>query len=135
MPDDARQQPDRLKGETMSDMRPREQELRAEVDRLRLLLQRATKEQKRRAMSVELEPAPNGFRLVVTGISEADEARMAGYVADCLNALLKGGVRFTLAAGQIWQDDNRDLDVVVRTMSRPEETPVPAEAPEPPDAD
>lgn len=71
-----------------------ESELRAEIDRLRVLLQAATK--KRMALSLEIEPSRTGFRVVLTGASKEDELRHVQMVADYLNILWKGALRFTV---------------------------------------
>ena len=105
----------------------REQSLQAEVDRLRLLLQRITTHAKRktRAMSVELEPAPNGFRMVFCGVSERDEHEMAQMCTDYLNALLKGALRFTLAAMDDWKQGDQQLTCVMEALSTSEEHSIP----------
>lgn len=80
-------------------MSPEEQNLRAEIDRLRVLLRKVTDSAKgRKAFAIEIEPAPRGFALVVTGYSEEQEWRVCETVATYLNTLAIGGMRWTLSA-------------------------------------
>lgn len=67
-----------------------------EVDRLRLLLQKATGA--RKALIVEIEPSARGFQIIATGISAEHEMEAAQTIAQYLNVLLKGAVRFTVSA-------------------------------------
>lgn len=113
-----------------------EQEYRVEVDRLRLLLQKATGA--RRALMVEIEPAVDGFRVVVTGITEASEIEAAQLIGDHLAVLLRGSYRWTVKAIHVFgrgtdkdkQSAQHVTDVMVSgtdTEPLPEEqTPAPA---------
>lgn len=103
------------------------QHLRAEVDRLRLLLQAATV--KRKAFSVEIEPSSYGYRIIVTGVSPEHELRAAQMVADYVNVLFKGALRWSLK----WYDETRTMTAedaeklqgTVEAIGAPDETPVP----------
>lgn len=95
-----------------------------EIDRLRLLLQKATGA--RKALIVELQPSSQGFQLIVTGITAEHEALAAQQIADYLNILLRGAMRFTLAAlephsGAGWKADSDG--VLVATVSALASTP------------
>lgn len=111
----------------MAESTVREIELLAEVQRLRLLLQRVTVNAKKKtqAMSFELEPAPHGFRLVMTGVSPDHEVEMGQIVADCLNALLKGSIRFSLHSWDVWKAE-KEWQPTVTALAAPEEHEVPA---------
>jgi hypothetical protein len=79
-----------------------------EIDRLRLLLQKATGA--RKALMMELAPGEHGFRLIVTGISAEHEAQAAREIADYLNILLTGALRFTVAAVEPMSTNSWDTD-------------------------
>lgn len=72
-----------------------------ELDRLRLLLARMQEKTKRTAVTVELEPAAKGFRIVVTCPIEAQEQPLAELIARELKTLYDGALRFTKEAAAI----------------------------------
>ena len=72
-----------------------------EIDRLRLLLQKACRD--RKAFSIEIEPSAKGFAIIVTGVKEDDELRMALLVAEHLQVLFQGAVRFTAAISELYK--------------------------------
>ncbi len=67
-----------------------------EIDRLRLLLQKAVG--KKTALMIEIEPGEKGFRIIATGITPEHEMEATQAIADYLNILLKGAIRFSVAA-------------------------------------
>lgn len=105
-----------------------------EIDRLRLLLQKATGA--RKALMVELEASSTGFRIITTGVSAEHEMIAAQQIADYVNILLKGAVRFTVAALDEYSEDRWKadadgvLDATVQAISgTPDLTPVPEPKP------
>ena len=68
---------------------------KAELDRMRLLLQRASGTKK--AYRIEMEPSDKGFAIIVTGISAEDEWRFASKVAQYLKVMFSGALRFMAA--------------------------------------
>lgn len=106
----------------------KEQHLQAEIDRLRLLLQKACDYPKRQAFSIEIEPSRDGFRVIACGVSEKDEWRMAQQMADHLNVLLRGAIRFSLKALDDWPHTKGEPAANVRALGASDETAIPPEA-------
>lgn len=70
-----------------------------ELQRLRLLLAEMEKHKgKRTCVTVEIEPAPRGFRLIVTAPTEAREQALAELLGNEVMTLAGGALKFAKAA-------------------------------------
>lgn len=90
-----------------------------EIDRLRLLLHKATGA--RKALMVEIEPSDRGFRIIGTGITPEHEMEAMQTIAQYMNVLLKGAIRFTVEALDATSEDRwkggKDLAARLHTIA------------------
>ena len=105
-----------------------------EIDRLRLLLQKATGA--RKALMIEIEAGERGFRIIGTGISAEHELQAMQMMADYVNILLRGAIRFSVSAidgisSGAWQTDEKG-ELVALATALAVSADVPAPVPEEP---